>query len=234
MFEKEDTCRLSRETTEALSVSHIDTTNSRLEIGPEIEVLSTEILQNCDLPGSTTSRSEAEIQGELFPSPLSNEKTNADHATLIEHVYEKSEEHMDIHLTVTYAIMWGVALVMWTPYVIVCYLDAYASFSMWGGWYSMVVPITHMTYVMKPIIYLSHNKVFKDAAYQTIPESVRTRSQKVRKVFKKSMNKMDDFVFPQRKRSIGIEESDNKKPVKNETFSTFKTTKSKRNSETRF
>lgn len=188
---------LRREDSGTLSISHIVQMSPRQQSSSEIEVLSSAVIQTGTIPGSITSRSEAEITQEIFTTST-GEENKTESTTVIEHVYKKSEEYLDIHLTFTYAIMWGIILVMWVPYVLLSFLDIFGNVSIWGGWYTVAVPVTHMSYVTKPIVYLSHKKVFRKAAYQTLPESVKTRTQKVRKVLKSTVNKMDDFIFLQR------------------------------------
>lgn len=220
-----------REITDTLSVSHIDSITSEMQLPePEIEVLSSGIIQDDDIPGSMTSRSETNIRNVLFPVISTPTEKQANRQAVTNLIYNTSQEHMDIHLTITYALMWGLTLLLWAPYVILCYLDVYNAMSIWGGWYSAVVPITHIVYCIKPIIYLSHNKVIRDAAYQTIPESVRTQTKKAQKVLKRTMNKVDDFVFFQSSNSSNLVETETKRTntIEMATFSGLRKSRSER------
>jgi len=224
------------EITDTLSVSHIDSVTSEMQLPePEIEVLSSGIIQDdatC-ISGSMTSRSETNIRNVLFPVISTATENHANRQAVTDLIYNTSQEHMDIHLTITYALMWGLTLLLWAPYVILCYLDVYNAVSIWGGWYSAVVPITHIVYCIKPIIYLSHNKVFRDAAYQTIPESVRTQTKKAQKVLKRTMNKVDDFIFFQGSDSSNLVETETKRTntIEMATFSGLRKSRSKRDVE---
>lgn len=204
-----------------ISISHIDTGGSKSEPSSEIEVLNTEIIQNGAIPGSITSRSEAEIREQILST--NSEKSDDVRNTVVDHVYRNSEEYVDIHLTITYAIMWSIIILMWAPYALLCFIDAFSELPIWGGWYTIVFPVTYMTYVTKPIVYLSHNKVFREATYQTLPENVRTRTQKVRKVLKNTVNKMDDFIFLRRSTNAMDVDETEVKIIEQSEMKTFRT-----------
>ncbi|KAL8569318.1 hypothetical protein ACOMHN_024266 [Nucella lapillus] len=63
------------------------------------------------------------------------------------------------------------ALITW--YLVAAMLEMYSGVDVWGGWHIMGVLMGDLTYCIKPIVYLAHNRHYRKASKETIPQSVR-------------------------------------------------------------
>ena len=59
-------------------------------------------------------------------------------------------------------------------------LEMYSGEDVWGGWHVIGVLLGDMTYCIKPIIYLAHNRHYRKASKETIPDALREKADAVR------------------------------------------------------
>ncbi|XP_033744112.1 uncharacterized protein LOC117329988 [Pecten maximus] len=154
-----------------------------------------------------TPRTVNDTKIEILSSGINRDKTKLSKVKVMFNVYQSSAEERDITLTVSYILMFLVVLGLWLPYVVLLYLDNDEG-TVWGGWFSLVVLLSDISYCIKPVVYLSHNRVLKKAAMASFPESVRKRAAKTQEALKTISKKLDSLVFirmPDTKSLIDIE-----------------------------
>lgn len=147
------------------------------------------------IPGSQSTRSEKEMRKDLIRGGVSGDETRLKTRRVASTVYKRSMEQVDFHLAATYVLILGIVFILWLPYVIVCYLDVYDTTYIWGGWYSIVLIISDISYCIKPIVFMSHNHLFRKATSDAVPESLRTRAIRAKRVLSKTARKVDGVIF---------------------------------------
>ena len=145
--------------------------------------------------GTQTTRSEKEMRNILMKHGVSGDEATLEPKRVNSTVYKRSKEQTDFHLAATYLLILFIVFILWLPYVILCYVDVYDVTSVWGGWYSVVVMISDISYCIKPIVFMSHNHLFRKATSVGVPESLRTRVARAKKVLSKTAKKVDGVIF---------------------------------------
>ena len=100
----------------------------------------------------------------------------------------------DFHLAITYLIVVCLMLFLWFPYFIICFVKLNDK-SLWNGYLSLTIIIAMISYCLKPIIYLSHNRHYREIAVETIPDNAVRGASKVRNSLVDVLNKVDKIVF---------------------------------------
>ena len=120
---------------------------------------------------------------------------SASRQSLILEVFSDDDENPAFHLAMTYLLLWFILVVCYLPYYTVWYYDAYNPGGVWGGFYTITMLIIHTSFVVKPIIYLGHNRHYRAVTKETIPEGVRAKARAVRASVSNVVERVDDFVF---------------------------------------
>ncbi|XP_069128935.1 octopamine receptor-like [Argopecten irradians] len=154
-----------------------------------------------------SSSFDSDTKMDILSNGVNKDKTKLSKVKVMFNVYQSSAEERDVTLSVSYILMFMVVFGLWTPYVTLSYLDG-GEGTVWGGWFSIVVLVSDISYCIKPVVYLSHNRVLKRAAVASFPESVRNRAAKTHAALRKISKKLDNLVFihmPDTKSLIDIE-----------------------------
>jgi hypothetical protein len=188
----------SRSPTSNLSTA--DRPNSRNRISPVHEEQERPRSRNSISPvtevsGSRTTRSENEMKNNLIKDGVTVDETTFEAKRVAVTVYKKSQEQVDFHLAATYMLIMTIVFILWLPYVILCYIDVYDVTSVWGGWYSIVVILCDISYCIKPIVFMSHNHLFRKATSQGVPDSLKTRVARAKRVLSKTARRVDGMIF---------------------------------------
>ncbi|XP_062568681.1 uncharacterized protein LOC134230843 [Saccostrea cucullata] len=101
----------------------------------------------------------------------------------------------DLHMFVTYLIVWVTMLVCHGPYFAINIADYADSDDIWGGYYSITVIFFMVSYCAKPIIYLAHNRKYREGYKETMPEKVIEKANTARKSVSNFMDKIDKAMF---------------------------------------
>ncbi|KAK3099209.1 hypothetical protein FSP39_001012 [Pinctada imbricata] len=101
----------------------------------------------------------------------------------------------EFHMAVTYFIVYCLMIVCYVPYFAINFADYDDSGEIWGGYYTITVILVMVSYCMKPIIYLSHNKHYRKGYKETMPEKVIVKAVNVTKSINKMMDKLDKVMF---------------------------------------
>lgn len=180
--------------------ANVDRPNSRNRVSPVHEEQERPHSRNSISPvtevmGSRTTRSEREMKNNLIKDGVSVDETTFEAKSVAVTVYKKSQEQVDFHLAATYMLIMVIVFILWLPYIIVCYVDVYDVTSVWGGWYSIVVIICDISYCIKPIVFMSHNHLFRKATSEGVPDSLKTRVTRAKRVLSKTARKVDGMIF---------------------------------------
>ena len=100
----------------------------------------------------------------------------------------------DFHLAITYLIVVCLMLFLWFPYFIICFVKLNDK-SLWNGYLSLTMVIAMISYCLKPVIYLAHNRHYREIAVETIPDNAVRKASKVRNSLVDVLNKVDKIVF---------------------------------------
>jgi uncharacterized membrane protein len=101
----------------------------------------------------------------------------------------------DLHMMVTYLIVWVAMLICHLPYFIINIADYADSDDIWGGYYSITVIFFLVSYCLKPVIYLAHNRKYREGYKETMPEKVIEKANTARKSVSNFMDKLDKAMF---------------------------------------
>ena len=115
--------------------------------------------------------------------------------SLLFEVFSDDEENPAFHLAITYIALWGTIMACYLPYVVVSFYGTFNNGPIWGGCYSITLLIMHTCFVVKPIVYLGHNRHYRQVTKQTIPESMRNRARSVRNSVSGMSETLDDLIF---------------------------------------
>ncbi|XP_061164631.1 D(2) dopamine receptor-like [Saccostrea echinata] len=148
-----------------------------------------------EVSGSRTTRSENEMKNKLIKDGVTGDETTFESKRVAVTVYKRSQEQVDFHLAATYMLIWVIVIMLWLPYVIVWYLDVYDVVSVWGGVYSVLVIVCDVSYCIKPIVFMSHNHLFRKATSDGVPESLKTRVARAKRVLSKTARRVDGLIF---------------------------------------
>lgn len=100
----------------------------------------------------------------------------------------------DFHLAITYLIVVCLMLFLWFPYFIICFVKLNDK-SLWNGYLSLTMVIAMISYCLKPVIYLAHNRHYREIAVETMPDNAVRKASKVRNSLVDVLNKVDKIVF---------------------------------------
>ena len=103
----------------------------------------------------------------------------------------KDEDH---HLAVTYMIVYSFLTVCWLPFLILALANALND-SVWQGWYFLTFIFSVLSFIAKPIIYMAHNRHFRQNSTMALPQSVSSRVERIRNSISLAVNKLDKVVF---------------------------------------
>ncbi|XP_021349319.1 uncharacterized protein LOC110447752 [Mizuhopecten yessoensis] len=173
-------------------INHIPTDTASSDVTTDIEDGDSQVT----VRESITSRPENDANIEIISGGITRNKTKLSKVKVMFNVYQSSTEERDVTLAVSYILMYLVVLGTWLPYVALSYVDGDED-TVWGGWFSLVVLVSDISYCIKPVVYLSHNSVLKMAAVESFPESVRNRAAKAQAALRKITKKLDSLVFIQ-------------------------------------
>lgn len=186
-----------KETVSSKDSSDIKATDKHIRNLPSVS-------EQCE-EADTGVNSEQKDQSNGKPSGSSRQVTlknrpktlmkSASRQSLILEVFSDDDENPAFHLAMTYLLLWFVLIVCYLPYYTVWYYDAYNPGGVWGGFYTVTMLIIHTSFVVKPIIYLGHNRHYRAVTKETIPEGVRAKASAVKASVNSVMDKVDDFVF---------------------------------------
>lgn len=155
------------------------------------EVNSIELMTSDNIDHETEKCDEQVVESHVADDMQTGRNKNAIS------VYDGSKEQIDFRLALTYFTMWIVLVTLWCPYIILSYLRVYNTIAIWNGWMTLAVVIGNISYCIKPIIFITHNNVFKAFAIDSVPVSVRKQANKARKAINRTTKKVDSFVFLQ-------------------------------------
>ena len=109
-------------------------------------------------------------------------------------LFSDDDTDPDFHLAVTYFIVACLMVFLWLPYFIVSFVSVNDK-DLWGGFFSIVSVIAMISYCLKPIIYLAHNRHYQSVTKDTMPEKVVEKANKVRSSINEAINKLDKVMF---------------------------------------
>ena len=110
-------------------------------------------------------------------------------------VFSDDEENPAFHLSLTYLYVWAILFICYFPYIVICFYGTFDDGPLWGGFYTVTMLVVHVSFAIKPIIYLGHNRHYQAVTKQTIPEGVRNRANSVRNSVYNFADTVQDFVF---------------------------------------
>lgn len=64
-------------------------------------------------------------------------------------------------------------------YLVAAMLEMYSGDDVWGGWHTIGVLLGDVTYCVKPIVYLAHNRHYRQASKEAMPETVKEKADAV-------------------------------------------------------
>ncbi|XP_061172001.1 G-protein coupled receptor 84-like [Saccostrea echinata] len=103
----------------------------------------------------------------------------------------KDEDH---HLAVTYMIVYCFLSICWLPSLILALANGFDD-SIWRGWYSLTMIFAVLSFIAKPIIYMAHNRHFRQNSKMALPESVTVKVARIRNSISTAVDKLDKAVF---------------------------------------
>ncbi|KAH3841779.1 hypothetical protein DPMN_115259 [Dreissena polymorpha] len=115
--------------------------------------------------------------------------------SVFQEVFSDDAENPIFHLAITYLALWGTLFACFLPYMIICFIGVYDSVPLWGGFYTISLLVLHVSFALKPIVYLGHNRNYRALTTENIPESFRKRARSVRNSISSVGGKMEDFLF---------------------------------------
>lgn len=107
-----------------------------------------------------------------------------------------SDDHRDEdhHLAVTYMIVYSFITICWLPFLSLALANAFSD-SIWQGWYSLTLIFSVLSFIAKPIIYLAHNRHFRQNSKMALPSNVATKVERIRNSISSAVNRLDRAVF---------------------------------------
>lgn len=117
--------------------------------------------------------------------------------TKVTKLFSLKEDNGDpnLHMMVTYIIVWVTMFVCHAPYFAINIADFFDSGDIWGGYYSITVIFFMVSYCMKPVVYLAHNRNYRKGYKETMPENVIEKANVARKSVSDFMTKLDKAMF---------------------------------------
>ncbi|XP_062608932.1 uncharacterized protein LOC134270700 [Saccostrea cucullata] len=107
-----------------------------------------------------------------------------------------SDDHQDEdhHLAVTYMMVYCFLTICWLPFLILALVNGFDG-SIWRGWYSLTMIFAVLSFIAKPIIYMAHNRHFRQNSKMALPESVTNKVARIRNSISTAVDKLDKAVF---------------------------------------
>ena len=124
-------------------------------------------------------------------------KSSPRNQSLLFEVFSDEAENPAFHLSITYLSLWATIVATCLPYTIFCFYDLYDG-PLWGGFYTIGLLVLHLSFVLKPVVYIGHNRRYKELTRATIPESMKNGARAVRSSITGVAGKMEDFLFKSR------------------------------------
>lgn len=103
----------------------------------------------------------------------------------------KDEDH---HLAVTYMIVYSFLTICWLPFLALAIANAFSD-AILQGWYSLTLIFSVLSFIAKPIIYLAHNRHFRQNSKMALPSDVATKVERIRNSISSVVNRLDRAVF---------------------------------------
>lgn len=151
-----------------------------------------------DEKGETnTSQAASTKQGTSKAGKRNRPKSTRRQSVLFE-VFSDDEENPAFHLSLTYLYVWGATFICCFPYFIICFYDTFNDNAVWGGFFTVTVLIIHVSFTVKPVIYLGHNRHYQQVTKETIPEGVKKRARSMRTSVANMADTVEDFIFKSR------------------------------------
>lgn len=114
---------------------------------------------------------------------------------LIFDIFSDDSDEKEFHLAITYVITSVVLQFLWLSYLIASYYDVYAPGAIWRGAYTLGILLANVSYCIKPIIYLAHNKNYRRETIKSVPETVKKKASEVSQSVEKTMDAIHKKVF---------------------------------------
>lgn len=119
-----------------------------------------------------------QAKGEFVVEVLRDDRTNADY-----------------HMAITYLITWVMVTLFMLVEPLLTYIEVYGQVPLWGGAHMIAIMISSMSYCVKPIVYLSHNRYFQRQTECVLPSVLMKTVTKVRVTLSSSVDRLDRAVF---------------------------------------
>ena len=110
-------------------------------------------------------------------------------------IFSDDQEHPAFHLAITYISLWACILFCYVPYFVLAFYSTFNNGGLWSGFYTVTLLVTHLSFVVKPCIYLGHNRHYQSVTRETLPEVVKKKVWSVRSSISGLADKVEDFVF---------------------------------------
>ncbi|CAH1776194.1 unnamed protein product [Owenia fusiformis] len=118
---------------------------------------------------------------------------------------ELDDQHKEFHFAFTVLLIWVFALLTWAPFVgIVLYKVFTSSVETWSGWWTTGVLIVDIWWVIKPLVYLSHNKQIKEEVEMSLPKQWTDKANKVKRKVAKTVSAWDKVFHQAFRRKINF------------------------------
>ncbi|CAG2244734.1 unnamed protein product [Mytilus edulis] len=114
--------------------------------------------------------------------------------TKITKMFSNDNSDPDFTLAVTYLIVACLMIFLWLPYIIISFVSV-SDKDLWGGFRSIVTVIAMLSYALKPVIYLAHNKKFRTVTTKTMPTKMVEKARNVRNSINTALDKIDNIMF---------------------------------------
>lgn len=114
--------------------------------------------------------------------------------TKITKMFSNDNSDPDFTLAVTYLIVACLMIFLWLPYIIISFVSV-SDKDLWGGFRSIVTVIAMLSYALKPVIYLAHNKKFRTVTTKTMPKKMVEKARNVRNSINTALDKIDNIMF---------------------------------------
>ena len=101
----------------------------------------------------------------------------------------------EFHMAVTYFIVFCLMLVCYIPYFAINFADYNDKGEIWGGYYTITVILVMLSYCMKPIIYLSHNRHYRKGYKETLPEKAVAKATNIGQSINNALDKIEKAMF---------------------------------------
>ncbi|XP_046543696.1 uncharacterized protein LOC124253887 [Haliotis rubra] len=101
----------------------------------------------------------------------------------------------DYHMVITYVITWVMVTLFTLIQPMLTYIEVYGAVPLWGGAHIIAIMVGSMSFCVKPIVYLSHNKYFRRQTECVLPTVLTKTVTKVKVTVSASVDKLERAVF---------------------------------------